>query len=94
MTGMVEALHRICFTSRYRSYRGFMICLSFLVTCSRKRLLASFCLTGYTANAHEHDNRITTARAKALSPKPSKNSACGGETKVTHREDIQFGNRD
>lgn len=32
MTGMVEALHRICFTSRYRSYRGFMICLSFLVT--------------------------------------------------------------
>lgn len=33
MTGMVEALHRICFTRRYRSYRGFMTCLSFLVTC-------------------------------------------------------------
>lgn len=32
MTGMVEALHRICFTRRYLSYRGFMICLSLLVT--------------------------------------------------------------
>lgn len=32
MTGMVEARHRICLTRRYLSYRGFMICLSFLVT--------------------------------------------------------------
>lgn len=48
MTGMVLALHRICFTRRYLSYSGFMTCLSFLVTWSsemkeRKDLLLVSC---------------------------------------------------
>lgn len=37
MTGMVDALHRICLTRRYRSYRGFMSCLSVFVILKEER---------------------------------------------------------
>lgn len=36
MTGMVDALHRICLTRRYRSYSGFMSCLSAFVILKEK----------------------------------------------------------
>lgn len=54
----------------------------------KKTLLASFRLSGYTATAHEHDNQLTAARSKAVSPKPREQPACEGETKGTHREGI------